>query len=517
MKNTGHSKLVALVALSMLALTGCTTEGGTVGPAPTPSSSADATNPEDITPVPQGFEEFYAQSPQWTECDGSFLCSTIEAPMDWDDPNSEAIEIAVQFHHASGGDAMGTILLNPGGPGASGIELVSYAPQYFGEDLVANYNLLGFDPRGVGRSSAIACLDPEAMDKHLAASYNPENPRELARAKASVKAYGQACYDNSGELLGHVDTQNSARDMDLLRALVGDSKLNYLGFSYGTQLGATYAGIYPENVGKMVLDGAIDLRLTAFEQSKQQAVGFENALRAFAQYCVDQTQCALGETADDVMEAVSGLLESLSKRPLATEDPSRVLTQSLAFYGVAQPLYADFLWPSLYEGLETAIHGRDGSVLLELSDDYFGRQEDGTYADNQNEAFTATSCLDSRSDADLSVMEKEAAELTAAAPVMGQFFTFGGIGCHEWPFDVVEQDFDLAAKGAAPILVIGTTNDPATPYVWAQGLAEQLESGVLVTYEGEGHTAYGRGSECIDAAVGAYFVDGVVPSTDPKC
>ncbi len=217
------------------------------------------------------------------------------------------------------------------------------------------------------------------------------------------------------------------------------------------------------------------------------------------------------------MQSVADLFEQLMSKPMTTSDPDRRLTQSLAFYGVAQPLYAQELWPVLNDALYAAFQEKDGSGLLSLADQYFGRDEDGTFADNQTEAFTAVNCLDDRASSDYETMQMEAKEIEEAAPVMGSSFGFGGIGCKNWPYPVAEKTFDLAASGADPIMVIGTTNDPATPYVWAQGLAEQLESGFLVTYEGEGHTAYGRGSTCVMDTVDSYFVDGTVPTSDPQC
>lgn len=509
-------KALALSVAAALTLSGCFIQREDTAPTPVQTTDGSGTTEPDISTAVEGFESYYSQTVDWNSC-GEFQCAQVEAPMDWADPTSEKISLAIKFSPAENNNALGTVILNPGGPGGSGVELVSYAPYYFGAELLENYNLLGFDPRGVGQSSAVKCYEPEEMDRYLALSYDPENPRALALAEKASQDFGNACLENTGDLLGHVDTQSAARDMDLLRALVGDTKLNYLGFSYGTQLGATYAGIFPEKVGKMVLDGAIDLRLTAFDQSKQQAVGFENALTAFVENCVSTQTCAVPGTVEEVKTAIGDLLTQIGKKPLPTEDPDRPLTQSLAFYGIAQPLYSESLWADLGLALDSAMGHRDGTLLLELSDSYFGRDEDGTYMDNQTEAFSAVNCLDDRSSFDPAVMQAEYDQLTEAAPVMGQFFGFGGIGCKHWPFDQTEKDFDLSAKGAAPILIIGTTNDPATPYIWAEGLAEQLDSGVLITHVGEGHTAYGMGSQCVIDTVDQYFVAGTVPAKDPNC
>lgn len=501
-----------VVAASLSACTTSANNSNAGGTAPIPTGGESG-----AARAVDGFEKYYTQELDWSDCGAGFQCADVEAPMDWSDPTSEAIDLAIKFYPARTSKPMGTILVNPGGPGGSGTEFVEYAPHVFGEKLLNNYSVLGFDPRGVEQSTAVECLDADAMDAYLALSLDPERPEALKVMEKEAKAFGQACLENTGEVLGFVDTQSSARDMDMLSALMGDKSMNYLGYSYGTQLGATYAGLFPKSVGKMVLDGAIDLRLTPFEQSKQQAVGFENALRAYAEDCVKQGTCPVKGNADAVMKQVGNLLDRLAKQPLPTDSTDRVLTQSLAFYGVAQPLYSESMWSRLNSALKQAIVQGDGSELLDLSDDYFGRDSEGNYMDNQTEAFTAINCLDERSTTDLEQMKKEAAELKEAAPVMGSFFGFGGIGCANWPFDAVERTFDLAAPGAEPIMVIGTTNDPATPYDWAVGLAEQLESGFLVTHVGEGHTAYGMGSTCILNAVDDFFVDGTIPKVDPRC
>lgn len=504
---------LAATALAMtIALAGCAQEEPDKTPTGTTTSSDVA------GPIPEGFETYYTQDVSWESCGGgTYECAEVSAPMDWDDPESEAISLALQLYKARG-DAQGTVILNPGGPGGSGIELVGYAPMIFGSKLLDNYNLLGFDPRGVGQSSAVACYDTTEMDRYLALTITNVTDKTLPVYQEEADRFAEACKDNTGELLGHVDTINSARDMDLLRALMGDEKLHYFGYSYGTQLGATYAGLFPENVGRMALDGAIDPRLTPFEQSLEQAQGFEHVMRRYVEDCLSTPDsCPLSGDVDDAMGEIADLLESLTANPMQTDDPEgRVLTRSLAFYGLAYPMYAPIIWPDLSSALNLALHSRDGSELLDLSDAYFGR-EGGQYTDNQTEAFTAINCLDSRSASDLATMEKEAQQIIAAAPVMGESFTYGGIGCANWPYDAVTPDYDISAPGAAPILVIGTTHDPATPYKWSEGLADTLESGVLITNEGDGHGAYGQSNSCILNTVDDYFVDGTVPDTDPMC
>lgn len=458
---------------------------------------------------------FYEQTVDWSDCGSGFECADVEVPFDWDDPAADTITLGAKRYPASG-EKQGTVLINPGGPGGSGVEFVQYVPFLFGQPLLENFDVLGFDPRGVGESSPVSCLSDAERDVSDAKTYTSDEAG-LAEMRADAKVFGEKCLENTGPVLGEVDTQSSARDMDVIRHVVGDEKLNYLGYSYGTQLGATYAGLYPENVGRMVLDGAIDLRLTDHEMSLQQAVGFENALTAFVEDCLASGSCPLTGTTDEALAQVSGLLDQILANPMPTGDPARPLTQTLAFYGIAQPLYSQQLWGQLTDALDSAISEGDGSGLLASADSYNSRNSDGTYADNQGEAFRAINCLDSRTEVDMATLDAEAAEIEAEAPTVGQFFTYGGLGCADWPFPQAEKTGDLAASGAAPILVVGTTNDPATPYVWAQGLAEQLESGVLVTYEGEGHTAYGQSNSCVLDTVDEYFVDGTVPDEGLVC
>lgn len=519
--NPRRSRLLraaAAVAGVSLVLAACSEPGSKVqtdvdqgdGTTTPPSADALSTDGIDADLLP-----FYEQTVDWSDCGSGFECADIEVPFDWDDPAADTITLGAKRYPASG-ESQGTVLINPGGPGGSGVEFVQYVPFLFGQPLLESYDVLGFDPRGVGESSPVSCLTDAERDVSDAKTYTPDDAG-LAEMRADAKTFGEKCLENTGPVLGEVDTQSSARDMDVIRHVVGDETLNYLGFSYGTQLGATYAGLYPEKVGRMVLDGAIDLRLSDHEMSLQQAVGFENALTAFVDDCLASGSCPLTGTTDEALAQVTGLLDQILANPMPTGDPARPLTQTLAFYGIAQPLYSQQLWGQLTDALDAAISEGDGTGLLASADSYNSRNADGTYADNQGEAFRAINCLDSRTEVDMATLDTEAAEIEAAAPTVGQFFTYGGLGCADWPFPQAEKTGDLAASGAAPILVIGTTNDPATPYVWAQGLAEQLESGVLVTYEGEGHTAYGQSNACVLDTVDEYFVDGTVPDEGLVC
>jgi pimeloyl-ACP methyl ester carboxylesterase len=500
---------VAALLATVLLLTGCST--------PTRSQTAldDATAAGTSAPgAPEGFESYYSQSLEWKDCGGGFECATASAPTSWQDAGSDAIELALKRHTATG-DRKGSLLVNPGGPGGSGVDYVTSSWEGMGEKLRAAYDVVGFDPRGVGQSTAVRCFDDARKDESLAKDFDTTEAGLEAMAD-EYAAWGKACAENTGDLLGHVDTQSAARDMDMLRAVLGEQKLNYLGFSYGTQLGATYAGLFPDRVGRMVLDGAIDVTLDSDEVSEGQAAGFERALRNYVSDCQAGQSCPLTGDVDSGMKQVRAILDHAYDSPYPTSSSRRV-TQSLAFYGVAVTLYDERSWPVLTQAIEEVTTQGTGDVFLYLADFYNDRNTDGTYATNSSEAFRAVSCLDSRGTEDVAKMQVEAEQIAKVAPTVGRFFSYSGLTCHDWPYPVVDQGFDLSAKGAPPIVVIGTTQDPATPYEWAQNLAKTLDSGVLVTYDGEGHTAYGRSNSCIVDAVDGYFVGGTTPKAGLTC
>ncbi|PJJ77509.1 alpha/beta hydrolase family protein [Sediminihabitans luteus] len=504
---------VVVAALVTALLAGCDAPGKEQTPTLDPSASSTQ-GADPLAGAPAGYESYYGQTLEWESCGGGYECTDADAPISWQDPDLGSIQLALKRLPASG-DRQGSLLINPGGPGSSGVEFVTSAASIIGDRVKGAYDLVGFDPRGVGGSAPVKCLDDADKDASLSASY-PHTTEGIAAMADDLEAWAQACDENTGEQLATVDTQSAARDMDMLRAVLGDEQLHYLGFSYGTQLGATYAGLFPQTVGRMVLDGAIDTTLDADEISAEQAVGFENALRAYVTDCLGGRACPLSGSVDGGMQQIRDLLDRTLEDPLPT-DSDRDLTQSLTFYGIALPLYSKANWSLLTNALSDALEDGDGSTLLYLADFYNDRQPDGSFSSNSAEAFRAINCLDDRGNPDPDFMAEQAEEIEAAAPTMGEFFTYSGLTCADWPVPEVEQQFDLHASGAAPIVVVGTTNDPATPYVWAQGLAKTLDSATLVTFEGEGHTAYGSSNDCVGDAVDDYLVDGTVPKDGLTC
>jgi len=504
---------VAAITSAALLLTGCSLLGsGDPDPRPVGTAAAVEGDPAQ-DPALSGF---YDQDLEWADCSGGFRCTRLVVPVDYDDPTGEAIALSVvQLRTtATGDDRLGSIVLNPGGPGASGVEYARSAANVTSDAVRAHFDVVGFDPRGVGGSAPLQCLDDAGVDTFLTTDPTPDDPAEVAALTEQATLLGQGC-EAAGELAAHVDTRSVARDADVLRAALGDDRLNYLGKSYGTYLGAVYAEQFPQRVGRFVLDGAIDPALTSEQVNAGQAAGFEVALRAYVADCLQGEGCPLTGSVDDGVQQVRDWLDSLDAAPLPTAT-GRPLVQGLGYFALAYPLYSRSFWPTLTTALTAALRG-DGSEMLALADAYAARRPDGTYADNSATVISAVNCLDRDDAQPLEQLQGTVGEFEAASPTFGGFLAWGGITCTTWPLPAVSTPHPVSAEGAGPILVVGTTRDPATPYAWAQSLAAELSSGRLLTYDGDGHTAYRTGSACVDDAVDAYLVAGEEPDEGTEC
>lgn len=482
-------------------------------PQQTPATSAPTGEKVD-----RELKPFYDQVLRWKDCGEGLQCTTATAPLDWSDPSAGDIDLALVRQQATGGKRVGSLLVNPGGPGGSGYDFVKESLDYATDkDLQAGFDIVGFDPRGVGRSSAVTCYDPADMDEYLYGLTTAKRGTDawIQELETAAADFGTACAENTGALLEHVDTESAARDLDLLRAVLGDKKLNYLGYSYGTFLGATYAELFPEKVGRMALDGALDPSTSNFDVTRTQAQGFESALRAYLADCLTDSECPFTGTVDEAMATIGALLASVDASPITATD-GRKLGSNALLTAIIYPLYQASAWTYLSDMFDSVLAG-DADYAFQFADQYNGRNKDGTYADNSTEAFMAINCVDYPYNDDPAAMRAQAAEIEAAAPTIGPYMTFGDIGCANWPHEFTGERREIRAEGAAPILVIGTTNDPATPYVWAENLAGQLDSGHLLTYEGEGHTAYNKSNDCVNDAVNDYLLTGAVPESDPRC
>ena len=474
------------------------------------SDSTESTLPKpiDSASVPQGdgLDGYYAQQLEWSECSDGFECSSFSAPIDYANPADGAMQISV-IRKLATGTALGSLVLNPGGPGGSGIEYTTYAEYVVSDTLRENFDIVGFDPRGVGFSTPVECLDDEQTEEYIALDGSPDDQTEIDQAQAMSELFAQSCATNSPETYKFLDTISAARDVDILRALLGDEKLNWLGKSYGTFLGATYADLFPERVGRMLLDGAIDPTLTNEKLSYGQALGFELALTRFVDDCVTKSDCPLSASGAAGVSEVGDLLIELDANPITLDD-GRLFTQAMGTLGVVGSLYdKQYGWPELRTNLGLAFDG-DFSGLASSVDFYTGRQSDGSYKDNSNDAIAAVNCLDRPDRATTEETAALASEWKKVAPNFGEYLAWSNISCSYWQAEATGVPKEITAPGTPTILVVGTVNDPATPYAWSQALAAQLSKGVLLTLDGDGHTAYYQGSKCIDEIVDNFYLTG---------
>ncbi|MFC7218141.1 alpha/beta hydrolase [Streptomyces polyrhachis] len=471
--------------------------------------------------IPAALRPYYEQKAAWKTCPeaADFQCATLRVPLDYAKPGAgKDVKLAVSRIRATG-KRQGSLLVNPGGPGASAVEyLQSWAGVGYPAEVRAAYDMAAVDPRGVGGSQPVKCLSDAEMEAHTQVDQTPDDTAEVRRLTTAFGKFAQGCRKHAGELLGHVSTTEAARDMDVFRAVLGDRKLTYVGASYGTMLGATYAGLFPSRTGRLVLDGAMDPSLDSLRLNLDQNAGFTVAFESFVKDCVRRADCPLGTgTGAEAAKRLRALLDSLDRKPLATDDEGRRLSEPLATMGVLQAMYAEDFWPTLRDALAQALREKNGTGLLDLSDQYYERNPDGSYGSMMS-AFAAVNCLDQpapfRVPGDV---QKRVADFEKSSPVFGRDFAWAALNCGEWPVAATGTANRIEAKGAPPILVVGTTRDPATPYAWAQALAGQLSSGVLLTYEGDGHTAYVRGSACVDGAVDRYLLTGRPPENGTRC
>ncbi|MEU6589381.1 alpha/beta hydrolase [Streptomyces sp. NPDC046881] len=474
--------------------------------------------------TPSALARYYDQRLRWRDCGvPGFQCATMRAPLDYDKPDAGDVRLAVARKKATGkGEPLGSLLVNPGGPGGSAVEyLQQYAGVGYPAQVRARYDMVAVDPRGVARSEPVECLDGRQMDAYTQTDTTPDDARERDALVAADRKFAESCGARSARLLRHVSTVEAARDMDILRAVLGDRKLNYVGASYGTLLGATYAGLFPGRVGRIVLDGAMDPSLDARRLNLDQTAGFETAFRAFAKDCVRHSDCPLGgrgTTPAQVGDHLQAFFRKLDAHPIPAGDADgRRLGEALATTAVIASMYDEGSWEQLREALTSAMKENDGSGLLSLSDSYYERDADGRYS-NLMMANAAVNCLDlPPAFSGPEDVEKALPAFEKASPVFGPGLAWAALNCTYWPVRATGEPHRIAAKGAAPIVVVGTVRDPATPYRWARSLAAQLSSARLLTYDGDGHTAYGRGSACIDTAIDAYLLHGTPPPPGKRC
>ena len=490
-----------VAAATALLLAGC-------GVLPAP----DVTTTPDTTGVPADLRPFYGQSIVWKDCGDGARCATVAAPLDWAQPGGERIRLALAMRPATG-KRIGTLFTNPGGPGASGVDFVKSSAAIFSRDLREHYDVVGWDPRGIGASTPVDCYGTKALDRFLFSDPDlPEGSAELRqRTEDAAVAFGRACERETGPLLAHVGTADTVRDLDMLRAAAGERKLDYFGFSYGTTIGAAYADRYPTTVGRMVLDGATDPAITSFEESLANTRAFGDALRSYLADCVRSPGCPFrGQTVDSAIDTIADLLIALRESPIRAED-GREVNSVVLRTAINAALYDRGSWKYLTQAFTGVLKG-DPALAQALADSYVERGERG-YTGNLFEAIYAVNCLDKPVTTDRAALEREGEQLDAADPLRraDNSDDLGNPVCANWPVEPEGAPAPVTAVGSPAILVLGTTGDPATPYEWARSLAGQLPEGVLLTLVGEGHTAYRDGDACINGRVDAYLVEGTVP------
>ena len=517
---------------------------------------------------PTTLSGYQSQKLTWKTCNDYFQCATLVVPIDYSNLKIGSFNIGVLRYKANNQKArLGSLVINPGGPGASGIDYAMAAEYIFSPDILDRYDIVGFDPRGVGKSAPIHCLTDKETDASYASDSKPDSAAELKAILTESKSYVAKCQAHTPNIM-HFSTTDAARDMDVLRAALGDSKLNYVGKSYGTYMGTLYAKLFPLNVGRVVLDGAIDPNASSRDQNLVQAIGFDHALNAFIADCFTRRDCPLNsssgaqilntsystnahssaikvsganqsskqsiDNSSNLNRAVAtpkqiaagatqfiALFKSTSLKPL-TSRSHRAVTESLVVLGTASALYDNASgWPQLRTALKESKSG-NGTAFLDLADQYSQRNPNGTYANNESDASLVIDCLDWHDSRTLAQVQSDAKKFAVQAPVFGPFLAYNALSCQYFPKQAstiggASSATNIASITTTPIIIIGTTRDPATPYQWAVALHKIIQNSRLISLNADGHTGQGRGSNCVDLAVDKYLLTGAVPTTDLAC
>ena len=466
--------------------------------------------------------EYEQQKLDWSDCYDYFECAELRVPIDYDDLSVGTFRISVLRAAAQDQDnRLGSIVVNPGGPGGSGVDYAYNADYIFSPEITDVYDVVGFDPRGVAMSEPISCFTPEELDENFAADSKPDNEEEITATLEESEAFAKKCAENT-ENLEHFTTAETARDMDILRAALGEKKLNYVGKSYGTYLGTLYANIFPDKVGRFVLDGAVDPNIPMKEQNLAQAIGFEKALTAFVKDCATQSDCPFTGTPAQAQATIIATLQAAATTPLPQKNPAdgddRIITESIIVIGMASSLYDDVDgWPKLRQAFAESAQNY-GDTFLQLADEYTGRNPDGTFRSNDFDSGAVIDCLDWQDRRTVDQFKTDAQEFATKAPVFGPYIAFSGVHCRFFPQPSTQRAPDsLTTIKTAPIIVIGTIRDPATPYSWSVSLAKIFTGSRLISLDADGHTGHGRGSACVDDAVDAFLLEGTLPSANLSC
>ncbi len=497
---------LAVGAVAALLIAGCSSTNTTAPSAP----------PNQSTSTQAGLEFFYNQQIDWRNC-GDADCTTFEVPLDYQDPQGDRVTLSMTKVRARG-ESIGSLFVNPGGPGGSAFEYAKAADYIVTDQIRESFDVVGVDPRGVGQSDTIRCLTDQQIDALISADGSPDTELEESRLILDAGFIGRACESSGDPLIAHMSTVEVAKDMDIARALVGDPVMNLLGKSYGTAIGTTYIELFPDRVGRIVLDGVLPTYLTQLEITRTQAEEFEVLLGYFVSDCLQQSDCPLTGSVDQGVQQIRAFLLDLDSEPLVGEN-QRELTESLATYAILSYLYfPQYDFPDLRAALNAAMTQGDPNELLTLLDQRISRAPDGRYTDNSTDAFYAVSCLDFPVTQSIDQVREFANQLAISAPTFGESLGWGVLSCKDWPY-AAQQAIKISPSTSAPVMLLATENDPATPAKWAQEVATKLGNAELVLWEGGyNHTAYFEGSDCVTDRVDAYLLEGTIaPGTTTTC
>ena len=452
--------------------------------------------------TPTTLAAYYAQELQWKSCYENYQCADLLVPIDYTELKTGTFKISVLKYPTTGEKKLGSLIVNPGGPGGSGVDYAYAAEYLFSPAILDAYDIVGFDPRGVGRSEPIVCLSDKELDANYASDSKPDNEQEFAQILIESKKFIQQC-EEKNKYLTSFSTANAARDMDILREAVGDKQLNYMGKSYGTFLGTLYAQFFPGKVGHMVLDGAVNPIISNFQQGLTQAVAYDKAFAAFATDCNTRSNCPLPNNKSAAIDEMKKILSQVAKKP------NKRLSESLVLLGVAAALYDSATgWPKLRIAIKEVKNGK-GDKFLALADEYTGRTEEGNYNANEFDSGAIIDCLDFTDARSVKQMKEDAEVFSEQAPLYGPYLAYGGLVCQY--FETPKATEFVPSKTANPVVIIGTTGDPATPYQWAQGLHKILTNSVLISLTGQGHTGQGQGNKCVDGQVDDFYLENKTP------
>lgn len=468
---------------------------------------------------PAGLEAFYGQILDWSSCANGLTCAWLTVPLDYAEPAGTTIRLRVSKATMTGPEEgrQGSLVVNPGGPGAPAVDFAKSVADGIAPNVAKVFDVIGFDPRGVGESAPIVCLTGPQTTTWLQTDQSPDTPAEVRRLMRLSAGLAQGCLTKSPLMARHVGSENTIRDMDILRQVLGDTKLNFLGFSYGTYLGTLYAESFPERVGRFVLDGALDPSLDLMEISKGQSSGFQLAMKRFAENCTRHKDCPYQGDAANVLNGINRLLEQLDRSPMKASK-GRSLLQSEAVTALFTSMYSETMWPSLRYALREASQG-NGTALLDLADYANDRTGPNSYDGNLTSAFISISCWDTPAPPGAAGLGLAAVNWATGVgvPLMAKTMSWGNAPCSKWYGRTTRVPAPASSTTTAPILIVGTTYDPATPYAWSVALNRQLPTSTLLTYQGDGHTAYGGGSACISRLVDAYLLKGTPPAARTVC